>query len=150
MSELVDEKKVRTSRRKKKQSRPHNKQAHDSNQQRNPGSKMVFIGLSLTDIGFHSLVNNIKSDILSLARQRGSIICESGIEDAIGGARAHDDDSVTNDACGRVSSNKKHYSNIEILLSAAPTIKLHLTLFRPFDTNDEDIVKINNIINDTG
>ena len=146
----MDEKKVRTPRRKNKQSRSHNKQARDSNQQQNRGSKMVFIGLSLTDFGFHSLVNHIKSDILSLARQRVSEICGSGVVDAIGGACAREDDSVSNDGCDRFSSNKKHYSNVEILLSAAPTIKLHLTLFRPFDTNDEDIVKINNIINDTG
>ncbi len=85
---------------------------------RNTSSKMVFIGLSLTDSRFHANVDQIKSDILSLTSSSSE-----GVDAT---------------------------ANVQKYLTASPTIKLHLTLFRPFDTNDNDILKINDIINHTG
>ena len=85
---------------------------------RNPSSKMVFIGLSLTDPRLHADVEQIKSDILSLTSSSSE-----GVDAT---------------------------ANVQKYLTASPTIKLHLTLFRPFDSNENDILRINDVINHTG
>ena len=85
---------------------------------RNPSSKMVFIGLSLTDPRLHADVEQIKRDILSL----------------------------TSSSTEGVDAT----ANVQKYLTASPTIKLHLTLFRPFDSNENDILRINNVINHAG